>query len=167
MIDSLTDRRSSVSFRSRWSGAAFLVEAMLLLVFMAVSLVVLTQMFAASAERAAQSGQLAQAVAAASNAAEGFSAHPHEGVREYVDAGMIVVVESESDQREGGTLYRANITVYPISGSFGSGASATGASKEASEDDARSNSILRTVAGADPVYTLTTSVYESGVGRNG
>lgn len=158
MIDSLTNRQSTVSFRSRWAGAAFLVEAMLLLVFTAASLVVLTQMFSAAAERAAQAEQLAQAVAVATNAAENFAADPHEGVYERAESGMVAVVESSPEKREGGVLYHAEISVYTFA-DIGVADSAKGASE--------SGTVLASIAGGDLLYTLTTSVYESGVVRNG
>ena len=57
----LPSQRTSVAPRKRWAGAAFLVEAMLLLLFLVASMAIFTQLFAATAERANESRNLTDA----------------------------------------------------------------------------------------------------------
>ena len=153
----LSSRHTNVSQQSRWPGAAFLIESMLLLVFVAVSIVVFTQLFAASAARAFESEELANAVAAASNAAERFAADPRGVASAEVENGLVVTTDVTPDQRQGGTLFRAVIRVYAISGE-GSGAAVS----VPQSNDAAAPALLA-IADSTPVYTLSTSTYESGV----
>lgn len=131
----LPTQRKSVAPRTRWSGAAFLVEAMLLLVFVMASLAVFTQMFAASSERANQSGALTDAVAVASTTAEQFSADPTGVAPEATVGDMRVLCQVTPESRPGGTMYRAAISVYAANAA----------------------------PGAQPIYTVSTAKYESGV----
>ena len=97
--------------RPSWSGAAFIIEAMLLLVFLIGSLAVFTQLFATAAERGAHSGTLTSAVMAAENAAERFAADPAH-MDEQLQAGELrVICDITSEKLAGGTLYHANIAV--------------------------------------------------------
>ena len=62
--------------RSVWPGAAFVVEALLLLVFLAGSLAVLMELNADADAAGQQSADLMEAMTLASNAAEEFAANP-------------------------------------------------------------------------------------------
>ena len=124
-----------------WSNASFLIESMLLLVFLIASLAVFTQMFSASMARAEDSRQLTAAVTAASDTAERFTANPS-GVNAIEENnGMIVTCDVDSDERESGTLYHAKISVYK----------------------AESFDLYDMRAVADPVYSVSTARFESEV----
>ena len=62
--------------RASWSGTAFLVEALVLLAFLAASLGVLSAVFITSLEDSVEAERLEAAVTLASDAAEQFAAHP-------------------------------------------------------------------------------------------
>ena len=94
-----------------WAGAAFIVEAMLLLVFLIGSVAVFTQLFAASIERSTRSENLAGAVAAAENVAERFAVDPTGTVGTTTVGNLTVTCESKGEDMAGGTLYHATITV--------------------------------------------------------
>jgi len=95
-----------------WAGAAFIIEAMLLLVFLIASVAVFTQLFAASIDRSARSENLTKAVTAAENTAERFAVDPSGTAGTYVVDNLTVVCESEGEDMAGGVLYHATITVY-------------------------------------------------------
>lgn len=126
----------------RWSGAAVLVESMLLLVFLIASLAVFTQMFSVSLTRAEQSSSLTAAVAAASDTAERFAAYPDQVAGEQVVGDLRVVCDVNAEQRLSGTLWHADIAVFAA---------------DANADDADD------ADDAEPIYTLHTSRFESEV----
>ena len=140
-----TGRTSSAGEGIRWSGAAMLVEAMLLLAFLIASLAVLTQMFAAAVEKANEGVQLTTAVAAASETAERFAANPAGVPEEQVVDNMLIVCKVTDEPHTAGVLYHADISVY---------AAAPGVDASAG-----------TAPQGEPVYSISTSRYESGVGR--
>lgn len=141
-----TKRAPSVA-RTRWSGAAFLVEAMLLLVFVAASLALFVQLFAASADRAAASRELTDAIAVATATAERFCADPVGVEGEFTEGDMLVVCRVEPQKRTYGTMYYATISVYPAD-------SAPAKAQPASDEQPAPT--------AEPVYTVQTAKYESG-----
>ena len=108
-----------------WHGTAFVVEALVLLAFLAFALAVFMQLFGVSHARGAEERQLTQAVLLASNAAEEFAATPQAGstsaafdaegnaLDAAADGEGVYVVSSEvtPERTEGGTMYRANIVV--------------------------------------------------------
>jgi hypothetical protein len=112
MSVSLTSRRVAVAQKSRWASAAFLVEAMLLLVLVMCSLAVLVQLFSASLVQAREADDLADAVALASNAAERFSADPAGLEPRISESGLTALCDVEAVPHESGILYRATIRVY-------------------------------------------------------
>ena len=103
-------------YNPRRSSLAFIVEALVLLVFLIASLAVIMQVFAASANKATESRQLEQAVILASNAAERFSADPT-GIEEttMVDGLALTCKVSETALAQG-TRYEASITVFSENG---------------------------------------------------
>ena len=141
----LPTRRNSVVARSRWSGTAFLVEAMLLLVFVMASVAVFTQVFAVSAERANASRSLTDAVAVATSTAESFCADPSSADGEFFEDGLRIVCRVVPEQRNDGTMYHATIDVYDAD------AQAAGVGGATQQED----------AGDEPIYTVRTSKYES------
>lgn len=107
-----------------WHGTAFVVEALVLLAFLAFALAVFMQLFGAAHVRAAEERQLTQAVLLASNAAEEFAAAPQAGSTTArfdasgsgsapmdAEGGYQVTSDVTSERTEGGTLYRADIAV--------------------------------------------------------
>ena len=98
---------------SSWHGSAFIVEALVLLIFLAAAVAIFTQLFSHAAAEAAQSRALSSAVAAADDVAERFSADPYAlgDVEAYGD--LVVVSETIHDPYGPGTWHRATITVYP------------------------------------------------------
>ena len=125
--------RRSQDKRISWSSVAFMVESMLLLLFLVASLAILTRVFSASLNESVESRALDAAVIAASSIAEHFAADPTD-VEETTQLGdLIITCDVEAEPRTGGTMYRALITVFDIADM------------------------------TEPVYELSTSRYESGV----
>ena len=137
----LANHQRSRAGRPLWSGTAFLVEALLLLVFLAASLAVFAQLFAMAADKTAESDRLSRAVAAADNVAEQFAANPHavSAVKEVDD--LVVVCDVVDEPHDGGTLHKATITVYERSSAEATGSVSTG----------------------DSVFSVSTARYESEV----
>lgn len=126
-----------------WHGAAFLVEALVLLAFLAASLAVLFSLFASARTEADRAARLSEAVAIAQNAAEGIAAADSFSA-DAVPATQVVTgaqtgttyelaIELEPRATGAGTLWHATITVCDAT---------------ASAD-----------ADAEPLYTLETARY--------
>ena len=108
-------KRSAVRERTSWSSIAFIVESMLLLVFLVASLAVLTQLFISSLNRSVESRTLDASTIAATSIAEHFSADPT-GVQERTQLGdLFVLCDVTAQPRSGGTMYKAHISVYDVS----------------------------------------------------
>ena len=131
----LPTQRTQTAAPTRWPGMAFLVEALLLLVFVTASFAVFTYLFATSSESANESKNLTDAVALASTTAERFAAEPTSVEGEFIEGGLRVVCDVRPEERPGGTMYHATISV----------------SRSDSAD------------GSSPIYEIQTSKYESGV----
>ena len=144
-----------------WHGAAFLVEALVLLAFLAASLAVLFSLFASSRAEADRAARLSEAVAIAQNAAEGiaaadtFSADTAPATQTVTGAQTgttyELAIELEPQATGAGTLWHATITVCDTN---------AGASDA---DAVRSAAGAGTAADADaePLYTLETARYLS------
>lgn len=123
-------RRSSVHDRRPWHGAAFIVESLVLLVFLMASLAVLMQVMGNAHERGIEADKLSNAIILASNDAETFAADPTTGDRtaqfSLVDGELVELTGAEdaaSAERyevertvqqhaeQAGTLYEAHIEV--------------------------------------------------------
>lgn len=103
-------------YKPRRSSLAFIVESLVLLVFLIASLAVIMQVLAASANKATESRQLEQAVILASNAAEKFSADPT-GIEETTMAGELALTCTvDETSLAQGTRYTASIVVFNKSG---------------------------------------------------
>ena len=127
-------RKTTSRARSSWSSVAFIVESILLLVFLVASLGVLTRVFSASLNHSVESRTLDASTIAATSIAEHFAADPTD-VEERVKLGdLVVTCDVTEEPRAAGTMYHARIDVYDMTGA------------DASE----------------PVYTILTSRYESG-----
>ena len=114
---------------------AFIVESILLLVFLAGGLAALTLTFSNALNRSVESRTLDAAVIASSSIAEHFAADPTDVQEETVLGDLRITCTVTDEAREGGTMHYAHIDVY----------------------DAKAGS------SASPVYSLDTSRYESGV----
>lgn len=121
--------RSSARDRRPWHGAAFIVESLVLLVFLVGSLAVLMQVMGDAHERGTDADRLSNAVILASNDAEAFAADPSNGSQTAEFAlvdGTLVAASDASDQNvelyvvtrtvqenaeKAGILYEAHIEV--------------------------------------------------------
>lgn len=142
LVGRTTGRRTSKS------GTAFLIEALLLLVFLAGSLAVLMQLDADATERGRESENLTCAVVLATNAAEEFTADPVGALSSpavWRDGDFLVSREVTDDPCESGAMYEATITVWHT---------------EEGGDAAYALKAIES-AGEEPVYTLTTTAYRS------
>lgn len=82
-------QRRVAADRSVWAGAAFVVEALILLAFLAGCLAVFMQLFGDATERGRQNVQLEAAVELASNRAEQFAASPLAGMESSAGDGRL------------------------------------------------------------------------------
>lgn len=112
--------------RRSWHGAAFSLEALLLLFFLVVSVTVLVQLFSTTYLRGQQAAALTPAITLASNEAEIFATEwrPSNNTEFFAlrDGALVAVSENEpheyvvtrlvdSEKTQAGTLYRATIEV--------------------------------------------------------
>lgn len=104
-------RRPSERDRRPWHGAAFIVEALVLLTFLVASVAVTVQVMGASHERGTAAGELSAAVVMASNDAEAFAADPTTGDLAASEDGYELTRTVEQEATDAGTLYRAHIAV--------------------------------------------------------
>lgn len=142
----LPSSRRHLHSRPAWSGAAFIVEAILLLAFLIGSLAVFTQMFALSMQKSAESQTLSQAVALASSTAERFAADPADAQGTELRDGLRVECQVTPEMTDTGTLYRAEIAVYDETDGAASAGGVAGAANE-------------------PIYSISTARYESEADR--
>ena len=115
-------------------GVAFLIEALVILAFLMASMAVFAKLFAAAQLEGLAATHLSQAVIAATNRAEEFSANPTKGFEPQSSDGLRTVTEVEEIQHGAGKLYNATIIVYDES------------------------------TGGDEIYRLETARYVSGAG---
>lgn len=127
-------RRGAYITDSSWHGMAFLIEAVVLLAFIAVCITVFFRLFAYSKDISVTNRELSSAVMYASNTAEEFALSPAtmDGYSN-TEGDFVVTCSVEPEDTSTGTLYKASIVVSSAS---------TG----------------------DELYTLTTSSYVSEVG---
>lgn len=110
----LARKTTGANHRASWSSIAFVVESMLLLVFLVGSLALLTQLFFSSLNRSVESRSLDAATIAATSIAEHFAADPT-GVEEKTQLGdLMVACDVNEVARTRGTLYQAHISVYDL-----------------------------------------------------
>lgn len=101
--------RQRTSRRTRRGNRAFIVETLVLFVFLIVSFTVIVQLYVASAGLAQQSLELERAATAAANVAERFSADPTSGKLDVSEDKLTVTCEVTPEATPTGTLYRAHI----------------------------------------------------------
>ena len=110
--------------KTRWTGTAFMIEALVLLFVLVASLAVFTSLFAYAANSSQQAKRISSASVVAQNAAEEFSADPAAvndgqslgtGAAQGADAFEVSCKVSAQGQGNG-TLYSAHITVSDAQG---------------------------------------------------
>lgn len=112
---SIIQSSNAVRTRSSWTSVAFIVESVLLLLFLVASLAVLTQVFSSSLSRSVESRTLDAATIAASSIAEHFAADPASVEEETQLGDLKVTCEVTDEPREDGTMHYAHISVYDMS----------------------------------------------------
>ena len=126
MLDSTTlsqrDRVETFS-HTQHSNRALIMEALVLLVFIAASVALIIQLFVTAGVQGADAHERQVSMQLASNAAETFAAAPASSsetryfdaggaqVTDATDAAYTVDVAITGDKKVSGTLYRADITV--------------------------------------------------------
>jgi len=111
-IASQIRRHSHAESRAFWPGTAFLVEALVLLVFLVWGLAVFTNLFSASRQMGAKEEVLQQSVTLASNAAEQFSTDPTGTPDTRIEGDYTVSCNVTPQTTSSGTLYKATISVF-------------------------------------------------------
>ena len=111
-------RRTHRAQLPRWSSAAFIVEALVLLVFLAAAAAIFVQLFAQAAEQSAQSAELSRAVAVASDTAERFAADPSSVGDFETEDGLFVRCTAYVENRAAGDFSHATISVYRVEDSI-------------------------------------------------
>lgn len=103
--------------KASWHGKAFLVEALVLLVFLVASLSILVALFVQARTEADEGERLSQAVQLAQNAAEEFAADPagSQGLA-IEDGGLVATVQVGEEAHESGSLLSATVTVVDEEG---------------------------------------------------
>ena len=103
--------------KASWHGKAFLVEALVLLVFLVASLSILVALFVQARTGADEGERLSQAVQLAQNAAEEFAADPagSQGLA-IEDGGLVATVQVGEEAHESGSLLSATVTVVDEEG---------------------------------------------------
>lgn len=108
--------RKRLTAGGSWTGVAFIVEAMLLLVFLVASLALFSNLFASAVQRSDESRELTAAVAAASDVAERFAADPSSVEKTTQRGDLTVVCDASVDKRAAGSYHRAFIKVVNTMG---------------------------------------------------
>ena len=97
--------------RHAHGSAAFIVESLLLLVFLVASLAIVAQLLIGSANAATQSLRLERAVTMAANVAERFAADPTSAALDITKDGLVATCEVTATPLPRGTMYDAHIVV--------------------------------------------------------
>lgn len=99
------------SDRTTWPGMAFILESLLLLLFVSASLAVLMALFVQSNLLGEENIHRSEAIVAASNVAEMFAQDPTSVASAFEQDGYDVTCETESEDTDAGMLTLAHITV--------------------------------------------------------
>lgn len=152
-------------------STAFIVEAMVLLVFLVLALAMTTKMTIGARSDAALASDLSRAVALAQNTAEEFSADPvgfaaGPAVIREGEGGLRAQCTVEAEQRAAGTMYTAHIVVTGGDSVLAQRARAKAAAA-GDGGDAGGTATADADAAADgsEVYHVDTSAYVSGGGE--
>lgn len=156
MSFSLTSPREHRTVRPAWSGSAFIVEALFVLLFLAASSALFVRLFAHAVSEANMSLDLSQAVAQAQDVAERFAADPRSVEEVAVSDDMLTICSIEEEETSRGTLYHATVSVYRLEDLDGNLGVVPPVADLASLDGQ-----LPT----DPLYSVTTARYLRSDGR--
>lgn len=102
--------------RTNKRGRAFIVESLVLFVFLVATLIIVSMLFIASVSRSAEAQNLERATIIASNTAERFSANPMGDNLVASEYGLDVSCDVEEQKASNGILYLATITVSDSNG---------------------------------------------------
>lgn len=97
--------------RSSKAGRAFIVESLVLFVFLVATLIIVSMLFFSSISMSVQGQDLERATLIASNTAERFSADPTSTDLDASEYGLTVNCDVTPKKSGDGTLYQATITV--------------------------------------------------------
>ena len=154
MSFSLTSTIRTRFARPGWAGVALIVEALVLVIFLAAAVAIFTRLFSGAAAQSDEALRLAQAVAAAQSTAERFAADPKDvSLVEDADGGLTVVTEITRSETAAGMLYRAVISVYEGSPAMDAGAGGHATPTEGGDAG---------FADVEPLYRIRTAVYRGG-----
>ena len=102
-----TDRKH----RANWHGTALIVEALILLAFIAACVTVFVQMYSYAYTTNSHDAQVVRAANLATNQAERFAANPSAIETSIEQDGYLVQTVVTPEKTANGTLYHATITV--------------------------------------------------------
>lgn len=97
--------------RSNKTARAFIVESLVLFVFLVATLIIVSMLFFASVSMSVQGQNLERATIIASNAAERFAANPTSANLDTSEYGLTVDCKVTPHKGTYGTLYEAHISV--------------------------------------------------------
>ena len=92
-------------------GFAFLIEALVVLAFLMGCHAVFVKLFATAQLEGLAANRLSQAIVAATNRAEEFSANPENASDLTTEDGLRITCDVKTDPYDAGTLFKATITV--------------------------------------------------------
>lgn len=99
------------SDRSTWPGIAFILESLLLLLFVSASLAVLMSLFVQADLLGEENVRRSEAIIVATNAAEAFAQDPSSVESAFDQDGYHVICDVSSQDTDAGTLSLAHIAV--------------------------------------------------------
>lgn len=164
IIDTSQLRQTAQRERRPWHGAAFVVEALVLLAFLVTALAVVMQVMSASYERGAQADELSDAIVIASNDAEAFAADPTSTSFDThfanIDGALVPTSSaSESAGADADAGANADVSESADAGASAGAAASASANAGASEDaNAGAAASADSTASANATYELSRTV---------
>lgn len=98
--------------RTSKAGRAFIIESLVLFIFLVATLIVVAQLFFASVSMSVEGQNLERATVIASNVAERFSADPTSTDLDATEDGLDVTCTVTPEGAGNGMLYKARISVF-------------------------------------------------------
>ena len=108
--------RNSSQTRQPWHGVAFLVEAIILMMFLVATMAVFTNLLMGSQALSSNTHELTAAIVATANEAESFATHPSEGGTTATRDGFTITCTTEAIPQAGGMLYVAHLVTENAAG---------------------------------------------------
>lgn len=134
-----------------WKGTAFIIEALVLLIFVAGALAVLLSIFVQSYNVNERTQSETDAILLATNAAEAFSAAPAEGTFVAIEGDYVARNTVQAQSTSSGIMYQAHIEVYSLEG----------VNAHAGQTFNVNDDVPIDFDAAQPIYELTTARYVS------